>query len=206
MGRFKCKCLAVTVTFGLLCMIYIVFVYSQTSLFLLSLSASNNNEIVIHVKSSYPPKPVNRHTPQYSVSPNNHTNTLDWNSTTEAKSSNSDCSNLYIKTPGKTSMQSPQQSRCILEAIHSDHSSFPPRLATFKPRFPVDVHLQLLELLMVFTAEMTSHNLTYFLYSGSLLGSVRHHGFIPWDDDLDLFMNVKDKPKIKVGNKPRIKK
>lgn len=45
-----------------------------------------------------------------------------------------------------------------------------------------------LELLKKFDEVCNKHNLTYFAEYGTLLGAIRHHGFIPWDDDIDIVM------------------
>ena len=49
-----------------------------------------------------------------------------------------------------------------------------------------------LEILKAVVEVCDRHNLKYWLVYGTLLGAVRHHGFIPWDDDMDLAMELKD--------------
>ncbi len=52
-------------------------------------------------------------------------------------------------------------------------------------------------LLERFDAYCKRHGLTYCLCGGTLLGAVRHKGFIPWDDDIDLMMPRDDYERLR---------
>ena len=50
------------------------------------------------------------------------------------------------------------------------------------------LQLRLLEILLEIHKVCEEHNLRYYLVDGSLIGAIRHKGFIPWDDDMDIAM------------------
>lgn len=54
----------------------------------------------------------------------------------------------------------------------------------------------MLDLLKFLDKICKENNLTYWIDSGTLLGAVRHGGFIPWDDDVDVCMPRKDALKL----------
>ncbi|MDE6475094.1 MAG: LicD family protein [Clostridia bacterium] len=54
----------------------------------------------------------------------------------------------------------------------------------------------LIEMAKVFHQFCVSHNLKYYMLGGTLLGAVRHGGFIPWDDDMDFGMPREDYEKM----------
>lgn len=53
-----------------------------------------------------------------------------------------------------------------------------------------------LGILVKFDEICRENNLEYSLAYGTMLGAVRHHGFIPWDDDIDVFMKRDDYEKF----------
>ncbi len=53
-----------------------------------------------------------------------------------------------------------------------------------------------LQIVNVIDAICKKHHLTYYADWGTLLGTIRHQGFIPWDDDIDLMMKRPDYQKL----------
>ena len=49
-----------------------------------------------------------------------------------------------------------------------------------------------LDLLNEFARVCSAHHLKWFVHAGTMLGAVRHRGFIPWDDDIDVVMPRED--------------
>ena len=61
-----------------------------------------------------------------------------------------------------------------------------------KPLDMEAVHAVELDMLKAVADLCERKGIRYWLYCGTLLGAVRHGGFIPWDDDIDLAMPLKD--------------
>ena len=55
---------------------------------------------------------------------------------------------------------------------------------------------KILEIMVYIDGFCKEHEITYYLMGGSALGAMRHGGFIPWDDDLDIFMDYKNYQKF----------
>ena len=58
------------------------------------------------------------------------------------------------------------------------------------------MQLRILDILKVVDKVCRDNNIPYWLASGTLIGAVRHGGFIPWDDDLDIEILYSDKKRF----------
>lgn len=61
-----------------------------------------------------------------------------------------------------------------------------------------ELQAKILDILKWTDALCRAHQIRYYLMGGSMLGAVRHKGFVPWDDDLDIFITHDNYEKIRV--------
>ena len=61
-----------------------------------------------------------------------------------------------------------------------------------------DVQKKILEIMKYIDALCRKHGIVYYIMGGTALGAIRHGGFIPWDDDLDIFMTPDQYEKFKL--------
>lgn len=70
-------------------------------------------------------------------------------------------------------------------------------MAQYDPEVLRKLQLCELDILKDFIEICKKHNLTYFGFAGTAIGAIRHGGFIPWDDDIDVGILRKDYLKLK---------
>jgi lipopolysaccharide cholinephosphotransferase len=62
-----------------------------------------------------------------------------------------------------------------------------------------DLQAKQLEIMLTIDQLCRENNIRYYLTGGTAIGAMRHKGFIPWDDDIDIFVTIEEYEKLKVA-------
>ena len=62
-----------------------------------------------------------------------------------------------------------------------------------------DVQMKILDTMKYIDSICRKNGIVYYIMGGTALGAIRHGGFIPWDDDLDIFMTPTEYAKFKLA-------
>ncbi|KAI8789234.1 fukutin-related protein [Biomphalaria glabrata] len=96
-----------------------------------------------------------------------------------------------LEHAGKNVGQVPPQYLSTLRK--SNDSKKNAKFLAFHPVLSADDRQALLFVFQTFVRACLKFNVTFFLYGGTLIGSLRHHDMIPWDDDIDVMVNTSQK-------------
>ena len=94
-----------------------------------------------------------------------------------------------------------KSSLCILNSLLQNINIY--NLLPCQNRFLREHQLKTVHFCKKLCDVFTENNLQYFITSGTLIGYLRHSGFIPWDDDMDIGMMREDYEKLKLLLKER---
>ena len=126
----------------------------------------------------------------------------------EAQSIQSDYMNGFLasKTEEKVWGLNPGSNfiaQCSFLKPAVEHRLSPPRSVTSssdsdykRALMPASIKHALLELFRDVVQVLTENNIRYWITGGTLLGAVRHGDFIPWDDDIDICVDVRDEERL----------
>lgn len=103
-------------------------------------------------------------------------------------------SHFKIQFDGKLALKMPPQMiSWLLLHGHSkwaSHIQVTKLVPEYQRAMDEDATRLLYDTLSTFHNAMAAHGIDYFICGGTLLGSYRHHGIIPWDDDADVYLKL----------------